>query len=234
MDNDNVSSDTQALLQTEKSIPEEKVFTQSEVNKIVGARAHDAAEKARRETARQFEERMKDINHSSPSSVDNEDIERRIESKVQANLQKRLQEEEARRAEAMVRGVADKYTSSIMDKDLKSRYQDVDEVMGDFNARAYPNLIYLATMEENTGELMYHLAQDLVKASQFDELARRDPNGAAKALKKFSKSILQNIDAKQSAKKAQEPLSRMRPTTVGADNGPMTVNDWKKDPICRG
>jgi hypothetical protein len=59
-------------------------------------------------------------------------------------------------------------------------------------------------------------------------LAQNDPAGFTVAMAKLSKSIAANKAAKERGKSEREPLSQVKPNTVGADNGKLTVKDYKK------
>ena len=230
-----MSNDAPAVDASVSAQTSEKTFTQEEVNRIVGSRAKDAAEKARREALAELESRHNQS--SSATVIDEESIIRRAQERATEALRAEQAERARQQSEAQRQAEAENFTKDyfgkLTDSSVKERYEDADDVLGGFNHGAYPHLIMLANQEGNTADLMYHFANDPLKAAQFEQTARTDPIGATKALKRLASDIDQNIKAKQSTKKAQPPLSRMTPSSIGADNGPMTTNDWKKHPVCR-
>lgn len=237
MDNNSVgtSPDSQQNA-VNNAAPAEKVFTQDEVNKIVGARAMEAAEKARKEALNEFNARnesSKPKSNENAPSFDKESLKREaIEEFEQMQRRKAEKEAEERTLENAERFTKE-YFGKLSSEDVKSRYADADEVLGGFNHGAYTHLIMLANKEPNTADLMYHFANNPLKAAQFEQAARHDPHGALKELKRLSNDLGQNIKAKDSVKKASPPLSRMSPSNIGADNGLNTLDDFKRSKLCR-
>jgi hypothetical protein len=117
----------------------------------------------------------------------------------------------------------------------KDKYSDFEEVMTDFDAAAFPQVALLAAHLDNTPDIMYELARNPHKLVQLNTLAERSPKLAQRELEKLSKSIVDNEHAVENAKVPSAPLSRLKSsTTVGADNGKMTVRDLKKADWLRG
>ena len=230
LDNGAMDGSVPAVAQQEKMIP------QSVVNQIVAREKSQAVERARQQMMEQTQQQgqMQSQGYTPPQtngmggmpSVNVEQLKREIYEKVMAEAQ----EAEARRQE-------EQHKSAMMDVASqyhrkmgigKENYQDFDDVIGDFNAAAFPKIVYLASQLDNTSDVMYELAKNPQKLAMIDYLADKSPAEAQKALKSIGSSIQQNRAAMQQSNTPSAPLSRMKPSTaVGNGGGPMSIADFK-------
>lgn len=234
MDSNNMSNDVSTIEPSQ--IPVEKTFTQDEVNKIVGARAHSAAqaaaEKARREALQEIER----SNYSQPninSSSEKEAIKKEVLQEIQAHQQQQAEEYARKNLELKASQKTTEYFSKLQDTQFTQEHPDATDTFSKFNHAAYSNLASLTLTETNTADLMYHFAKNPILASQYELAARNDPQGTLDAIKQLSKDIQQNKQAKQSVRKAHEPLSRVAPSNIGADNEPRDLRYWKNSKLCK-
>jgi len=213
MDIEQSSSDLSAV--------EPKMLTQEEVNVIVGREKAAAAEKARRQALAEMQ------SQSVPQAIDEEAIYRRLQEKANKDAEERLKREEDERNQAAWQELVGEYNSKLAA--AKNSESDFDEVMRDFNHSAYNAVIAGATREvPNTAEVMYELAKSPSKAASLDNLAYRDYKAFTKELKKLSESITKNKEAAKNTSKAPEPLSQIKPSVMGADNGQASYQDLRK------
>ena len=93
----------------------------------------------------------------------------------------------------------------------------------------YANVILMANELDNTADVYYHLLKHPEKLTSIENTAKfTDPDAAKEMIKKISSDLSRNEESKNSYRKAKEPLSRMKPGTVGVDNGKPGLADFKR------
>ncbi len=112
--------------------------------------------------------------------------------------------------------------------DIRTKTLLIEAKMRSFNHAAYNEVIYGAMQHDNTAEIMLEIRENPEKGVVLKNLAQNDPAGFTVAMEKLSKSIANNKAAKERGKSERQPLSQIKPNTVGAENGNMTVRDYKK------
>lgn len=222
----------------EQNLPEEeKTLSQSQVNDIVKREKAAVAEKVRRELEQQFQGEIEKVKQA-PQSVggmvqpDMAEIEEKIFNRVIEKAREVDEKESQERFAEQIQSQADQYRHKIGVG--KERFEDFDEVMRDFDPREFPELALIAGQQEDTSAIMYELAKNPLKLAQLDLLRKRSPNMALKEMKKLAQSIQQNQQAKENHVKSPAPLNRLKSSTVGADDGKMTIRDLKNQPWLRG
>lgn len=207
----------------------EKTFTQNDVNDIVKRAKQEAVERDRRLREQQPEYAQskyapsqvqqpsaQDSFNEAPSSPDDkirqivaDETRRQREAWEQENLQ-RTQQEQAQ-------SIVNKFLSKI--DAGKNKYEDFDQVTGDIEFARFPNTVQLlAEHVENSADLLYELGKDRFKMAQLENLSHMSPSDAIKQAQKLAASIKQNEDATR-VRMPNEPLSQLRPSTTGTDNG---------------
>lgn len=228
-----------------EQVVEEKTLPVSRVNEIVKREKLEAAEKARQEVQAEYAKKMEELQaqqmqaqqSQAPSmggmpGVDAESIKKQVMDQLmaEARQQQEAYQQEQHQKE-MERVAGNFFTKMGAGKEM---YPDFEEVTGTFNPSSFPQLVFLAAEMENTPDIMYELAKNPQKLATIDYLAQRDPMAAKSMLGKLSDSITQNKQAAENMKSANAPLSRLKSSTVGADNGVMGLSDLKKAPWLRG
>lgn len=215
----------------------EKTLTQSQVNEIVRREKIAAADRARREMEASHAQELSSLK-SSPSSMGgvesqiSPEMEEKMFNKMLERSQKLQKDEDERLRqveEAKHREEIEKVAQTFHMKmsSGKDKFSDFDEVMNDFDLNAFPLVAFLAADMENTPEIMYELANNPGKLSQLNSLAKESGKMAKKEMLKLSQSIAQNEQAKTNNVTTNAPLSRLKSSTVGADDGKMTLKDLK-------
>ena len=203
--------------------------------------------KARADTRRQFEDEQayrdagrqsQAISNQSTSmggmaGVDVEKMKRDIYDQIMNEARGAQEKEQQEQHKAAMREVASTYHQKMSaGKDL---HADFDEIMGDFDASAFPKLVFLASQLDNAPSVMYELSKNPMKLASIDSLAEKSPAQAMKALKSLGASIQQNQAAVTQNQQANAPLSRMKSSVnAGADSGEASVASFKKMPYLRG
>lgn len=147
-----------------------------------------------------------------------EDIERLVDQRLQ---QRSYESQNLRLAEDFVQKL------SLGE----SKYDDFKEVMGTFNLQEFvksaPAVFHMVRDVENTAGVMRELASNPKKIADLQYTAYMNPTAAQREIKALSESIKVNDAAKQQ-NHPKEPLNQLKPSTVGVDNGDMSVSDLRK------
>jgi hypothetical protein len=227
--------------------PPEKMLPASRVNQLV--------QQAKRDGARKMQEQL-DAANQQIQQLQGQQAQQPLQPQQQPPSQpqgqqgmtpeqmqqvmqmvQQKQQEEAEKAhqaqlEREVNAVAEQYFGKLAQgKDL---YEDFEAVTADFDPAAFPQLVYLATQADNTPAIIYELAKNPAKLAQLSVLVDKSPQQARKMIASLSESIKTNDIAKKNVQEAQDPLSRLKPSPVGTDNGTKTVRDFKNASFLRG
>lgn len=225
---------TQAPAQSAPATPvDERTFRQSEVNDIVKRAKHGAVEDFRRLQTEQpsyvqqkYGEAPQAPQSMSQSGAPNENEIRRLATE-EINRQRDAWVQEARNkseteyAQRIVQNFHQKISTG------KEKYQDFDKVTGDMQLARFPNVVQiLAEHVDNAGDVLYELGKDRLKLAQVEQLAAMSPEDAIIQAKRMSQSLKDN-EAASKARVPNEPLSQLRPSNTGTDNGVMSVRDFR-------
>jgi hypothetical protein len=113
------------------------------------------------------------------------------------------------------------------------KYSDYDQVLRDVNlpelAKSNPAFIYILGATDNTHDVLKDLHSNPQKLATLLQLSANPATQslAHNQILALSNSIKQN-EAAANEKPANEPLSQVKPSTTGTDNGSMSVRDYKK------
>lgn len=233
MDNEDLSVDAVQNDAPQEPVVTEKKFTQDELNSIVGSRAREAAEKARREVEAQYEQKLNSSrqNHSAQNSQQSQDSNfnpANFEGQIESYLHKKEEERQQKAFNDYINQVATEFTGKVNAPELKEKYSDYDSVISSKKMDRYPNIVLMANELPNTADVYYHLLKHPEQLVTIENTAKfTDPDAAKEMIKKISSSISTNDQSKSSYKKADEPLSRIKPGTVGVDKGELSLSDYK-------
>lgn len=219
---DYVESSTQEQVQQQPVIeqkPQERVFTQSELNEIVGRAKRDAAESAKKH--------IQSAGVEQKEAISEEYIRKLASAELEKQRQAWLQESEQKANEERAKKIVESYKKKI-DSD-KSQYEDFDTVVQGLDMGLVPNVVQLlAEYTENSAGVLYELARNRTKMYAIENMCNKNPSDAIHEIKRLEKSIK---DAKESGnyKQAKAPLSQQKSSSVGMSSGkPLTVADFKK------
>lgn len=214
--------------------PAEKMVPQSEVNRAIGHAKAVAEEKGRRAAQEEYERRLTELQKTAPNTevanhpeLDADAIYQQIAERITHDLQRKHLEDTTRQ-------VAQTYLSKMQQG--AENYDDFHEVTNNFEAEAYPQLVYLVAGMDNAADIIYELAKNPHKLVTFDALAQRSPRHAHSELKKLSDSIMLNRKALADAEgqTTAEPLDRLQSTRASGSNGKLSVSDLRKQDWLRG
>lgn len=207
----------------------EKMVPQSKVNEIVGATKKAAYEKALEDSKKlQNDSSGYEKADSSFSGLTREEAESLFAKKLEEmNQQKVLEQQQLANQQAQLEAIQ-KIAPKI--DEAASKYEDfADATKLDFQD-TYKNVLLASSVVDNPGDLLYHLGKNRHKLRGFARDLDQGGNYAADAiedLKILSESLKNNELAKQKDM-PRSPLSQVRPSNVGVDNGKLSRADLRK------
>lgn len=215
--------------------PEEKLFRQSEINDIVKRAKYGAVEDYKRKVVerpdyvRQKESDGNSLNQETSfarnPSLTHDDVRRMAVEESQRLrdewIQSAQMQEQQQQAQKIVQDFFTKLSTG------KDKYQDFDSVVGDIDYGRFPNVVQLANNHiDNTHDVIYELGKDRSKLALLEQLVHMSPRDAIVQIQRLSQSIKDNESAGK-MRQANEPLSQMRPSNTGMDNGALSVKDLR-------
>ena len=136
---------------------------------------------------------------------------------------------------------ADKELANLMAQDLvskldiaKKKYEadDFDKAIQSLSLPSMPQLVELSYGLDNSGDIMYHLAHNPGQLGSILALASTNPILAKTQLSQLSSSLKKN-EVHQKTEAVHPPLSQVKRSTGGTDNGKRSIRDLRSDPAFR-
>lgn len=231
MDNSNldvtVSDMNQIPGEAVASKPNERVFTQSELNEIVGRAKHDAVESHKRQQAQQSPQVVSANQTPMTQKSLSEDDVKRLTSE---ELQRQREEWEKQTIERQHADAAQRIVNAYKEKIAtgKDKYQDFEAVTNNVDMRYYPNVVQLlAEHVDNASDILYDLAKNRTKLYQLESACQHNPQDAIYEIRRLSDSIKANEDTSR-LKTSNSPLSQQTPSNTGTDSGALSMADLKR------
>lgn len=237
MTEDNLSEDTNAAVMPTK---EEKTYSEIDINNIIKREKSDAEERVRRElVARHAAEiaaiksgqtqTMGGMKDASTPNVD--EMYAQLESRFEQKMQQQQAQAQKAAHDANMKQVADNYYAKV--DNARERYSDFDEIVGDFEHAAFPEVVYSLSGLENGGDILYEIVKDPRKIEQIDYWLKKSPQKGMKMLNAVGDSIKQNYNAQQSYQPTKPPLDQVRQSNLGMNNGSMSLEELHNAPWLR-
>lgn len=206
-------------------VMQEKMLTQSEVDRIVGA----AKAKERAQAEAQYRQHAGSMGGMPAQSFDEEAMIEKAAARMEAKLEEQRQAYEMEQHKKQVEGMVHTYLDKM--KQGPALYDDFDEVTKSFSPAKYPQITVFASQMDNTPDIIYELKKNPTKLTHLHVLALTDEDEARAEMLKLSKSIKRNEEALANNTKSPQPLSKLKASTVaGSDTGKRTVRDLRADP----
>ncbi len=199
--------------------PPEKVLRQSEVNELVGRVKHEAYTKGLKDAQGSVQSQPQ-VAQQQASGIGGmpsitEDHVRQI---IADNAQQQAQM-------TAVNGMLSNFVQQM--GTAKEKYSDFDETVANLGElKDMPHVVQLATGTGMAGDVMYELGKNPGKVATLTTLAYVNPNLAQAEMKKLADSIKKNQEASD-VPNVNEPLSQVKPSMVGADNGSNSFRDLR-------
>lgn len=224
---DNNSSVESTATEVRAETPTEKMIPSSQVSKIAAREARAAAEKARAETLAQIErEKQANQQQGTPTLGG---IPQMNEAEFNDRVYRAAQQ-------IAIKNQAERIEREFLDKIGAEKIADPEfaELYDALNIESNPNLVIWANSLDNTAQVVKELAKYPAKYSNILALMNSgSPKLAQRELTNLSSSIKANEEARKQPVSAP-PLSQLKPSNIGADNGNMSVSDFMKQSWLRG
>jgi hypothetical protein len=212
--------------QPTQSVADEKVFKQQEVNDIVGRAKHEAVESYKRraelsnantQAQPMHQQHLENLNTETVKRIAAEETQR-LRNEWMQDAQRNAQEQDAQR-------IANEFLTKL--DTGKGKYQDFDTVINNVEFASIPNVVALSNMVDNTADVIYELGKNPMKIAGLQQLMSISPKLALSEMQRLSQSIKDNETAGK-VRMPNEPLSPLKPSVTGTDNGEMSVADYRK------
>lgn len=216
-------STEQNYMESTPSAPAEKSYPASKMQEIVRHATRNIADKAKKEAWEEAErhfstEKQPTLNEDSIRGVISDEFNKQINAHSEKQL-KDWQEREGNRIATELFGKIN------ADKD---KYPDFSSLVNEVPLSTIPGIAQLALNFDNTTGVLHEMLSNPLKAMMLEQFAKTNPKAAEKELRKIAESIKLNEQAKN-AKLPNEPLSQLKTSTAGVDNGsPTTVSDFRQ------
>ena len=213
----------------------EKMVSQSEVNKLVGAVKAEAYDRGKQEALAQLQAQQAAQQQQAQmsQSPQGDGGMGGMQSVSQDEIRRMIAEENDRASNmAQAHQIANQFTQKMDAGNAK--YPDFKEVVGKLDVSQVPHLVQIANNFPNTADIMYDIAKNPMKLAQLQVIYHSNqPELFKSELAKLSASIQANQSA-DFVPSVDEPLSQIKPSTIGTDSGSKTVKDWRQKSYLRG
>lgn len=216
----------------------ERVFKQQEVNDIVKREKHAAIESFKRMAVEQpqyLQQKHPDLaplvgqqhnQHSSNANAFSQDDIRRMAAEEAQRLRNEWVSDSHRTAQEQdAKRIANDFLTKL--DTGKTKYENFDKVMENIEFSHFGSAVQLANMFDNTADVWYHLVENPINLEAINSLAAKSPKAAYAHMEKLSRQLKDNEDA-QNTKLPNAPLSQMRPSNTGTNNGVLSVSDYRR------
>jgi len=212
LDNEQIDSGVNTPMGS--SAPQQRLYTDEDVNRIVASKLNKRQDVESHATA--------------APQIDVNALKQQLKAELAQDLKAESDSRAQQIANAEWQEIINSYNSRLHRAAQSGEIEGFEAKMRGFNHAAYNEVIYGAMQHDNTAEIMLEIRENPEKGVVLKNLAQNDPAGFAVAMEKLSKSIANNKAAKERSKSERAPLSQIKPNTVGAEDGKMSVRDYKK------
>jgi len=206
----------------------EKLIPQSTVDKAVKHAKNLAYEQGKKEVLMQLQAQQQEQQPvNAPVNPQGSQNLGGMQSLTPDQVQKMIDTHAQQQAQQYhAQNIANEFLAKLSNG--KDKYPDFDEKMESLDLSTIPQIVQLANTVENTDDVMYELASNPNKLVTLLNLTNFG-NGRLAYLetKKLSDSIKQNQTALQQPV-PPEPLSQLKPSNVGTDNGALSIRELRK------
>jgi ABC-type transporter MlaC component len=218
---------TQPTTEVKHEVPaEEKVLTQTEVNKIVAREKREAREKALQE----IEQKSLSVMQNHQNQINSGQIDGN--KPLTFNDIVKIQQENAQKAqEAFVAEVQNTFVQKL-DSFKNEDPNFVKEVLANIPADINLAVVQGLNGLDNAADVLREMANHPVKYENIQVAARNNPQWGLRELYKLSNSIKANKEALKQPK-AEPPLSQIKQSPTGKDSGKLTIQELRRLPQYR-
>ena len=221
-------SENAAPAESQSSAPAEKMLSQSEVGSMIARHKKETAERTEARVRAEYESRMQQAQQQvQPQSVGG------IQQTSPEEIQRLIRQEAFNMSrEHQAKTIEQNWVSAMdAEKAADPEFADLYDAIG---IEQQPGLIIAMAGMDNKAQVVKDLAKNPSKYANILTLANGgSPKLAQLELNKLSASIKANEEARKQPK-VDAPLSQIRASNIGGDNGNMSVSDYRAQPWLRG
>ncbi len=187
---------------------------QSEVNAVIKRVKQEAFEQGKRVALTETQSQAQ-----AAPAFDEDAFLEKVTARVYGRAYEDNKKAELERQKAENQRKADEYNAKLV-KGLKEDVaDDYEKVMTEFPHDDFPGLVRAGIADlPNMPHVLYHLAKyDPIQLTAFETMARTSPKLFKQTIKDYADSVDLNKKAVKEAAKEKEPLSRLKPKSVGVD-----------------
>jgi hypothetical protein len=218
---------------------EQRLYNSKEVSAIVKREREKAIEKARREAAMEIQEQQQQAQQAQAPAQAMQQAQGQtglggMNNMSPEQVQAMIQQQLPQMMEQHVNQIKQEQVVNSFVKKMQAAEEHHPGLETELNQLNWKDsrtsaLAMMANDLENTGDIMRELLDHPSKFGELLNLVDSQPHLAAKQLFSLSNSIKQNQKAQAENKRAQEPLSQLKPSlNAGMDNGSASVTDFRK------
>lgn len=221
-------SDNAVPAESPQKVQAEKTFTQSQVTAVAAKEARRAEERAEARIRAEYESRMQQQSQQSqPQSIGG------IQQSSPEEIQKIIRQEAWKMSQEHQAKMIEQDWISSMDAE-KTADPEFSDLYDAINIEAQPNLILAMAGMANKASVVKDLAKNPSKYANILALANGGSFGLAQLeLNRLSASIEANENAKKQPK-VDAPLSQIKASTIGGDDGNLSTSDFRNQDWLRG
>lgn len=227
--NTQVSNDDAVKAEGQSQASAEKMIPQSQVGKIAAREAREAVAKREAQLRSEYEQRIAQLSQQQNANPN--------QAATNVGGIPQQSPDEIRR---VINDMAIQHQANLMDSTWKSamkaemeRDPNFADAYDELGIEEHPELIIWMAGMDNKADVVRELANNPSKYFNLLIAKSASPKMAQKELAKLSASIKANEDAKKQAK-APAPLSQLKPSNIGGDDGNLSVSDFRNQPWLRG
>lgn len=225
-----VSEQNQSNLSSPAVTAAERMFAQSQVDKIVGAAKHEAIEAYKRTQSQPTQQYQSNDTHSNYRNdnrgLTEEDARRIADEALNSNLSKMQQAADNHANTEAANRIVSSYKNKIAAG--QEKYEDFANVTNKVNMGKYPNVVrMLAENVDNASEVLYHLAQNRTKLRDLEYTYEHNDEDGIYDMMRLAESIKANNQSANS-RQANQPLSQQRSSSAGSDSKALSMKDLKR------
>lgn len=212
---------------------QEKMLSQSEVNRLIGKTKDEAYHKGMQDALHRSQQQQPVDTHQYQQPVVQQapqqtqyvgGMPQLSEEQLRAKI---IEEQQKLEQYKNYQGLVNSFVSKI--ESGKGKYEDFDSVATALNLPQIPAIWQAAEKFDNPADIVYHLGKNPGKLAQLLTVAY-SPELVKRGMQEISDSIKQNEIASEQ-KQPNPPLSRPKPSNIGMGNGDkngLSVQDYKK------
>ena len=226
--NTTVQESATPTVETSKpATPAERMIPQSEVSRIAAREARDAAARKERELKAFYESQLAQHNQSQQQHVQPNQNMGGVQQYSEDQIRNLIQQEAWKMSQQTIANRIEQEWLSAMNAE-KQNDPEFEQLYNALNIEAHPDLVLWANTLDNKAQVIKDMAKNPSKFSAILMLARSgSPELARMELNRLSSSIRANTEAQKQAQGVDAPLSQLKPQNFSADNGDMSVSDYR-------